>query len=135
MFSPDRLARISARHPWRTIGLWIVGLVVAFVVSGALLGDALTNEATATNDPESIRAEKLLEERLRGPTPNNEAIIIQSENRTADDPAFRTVGEGIREDVAALGPEGIVNVTSFYQSNEPGLVSEDRKSTLIPFVL
>ena len=135
MFSPDRLARISARHPWRTIGLWVVGLVVAFVVTGALLSDALTNEATATNDPESIRAEKLLEERLRGPAPNNEAIIVQSENRTVDDPAFRSLVEGIREDVAALGPDVIVNVTSFYQSNAPGLVSEDRKSTLIPFTL
>ena len=33
------------------------------------------------------------------------------------------------------GPDVIVNITSFYQSNEPGLVSEDRKSTLIPFTL
>jgi len=135
MFSPDSLARMSARHPWRTIGLWVVGLVVAFVVTGAFLSDALTNEATATNDPESIRAEKLLEERLRGPAPNSEAIIVQSENRTVDDPAFRSLVEGIREDVAALGPDVIVNITSFYQSNEPGLVSEDRKSTLIPFTL
>ena len=29
--------------------------------------DALTNDFTFTNNPEAIRAEELLEERLRGP--------------------------------------------------------------------
>jgi RND superfamily putative drug exporter len=109
--------------------------VAAFVVTGAFLNDALTNEASATNDPESIQAKELLENRLRGPAPNNEAIIVQSASMTVDDPAFRSLVEGIRADIAALGSDKIVSVDSFYESNSPELVSKDRKSTLIPFTL
>jgi uncharacterized membrane protein YdfJ with MMPL/SSD domain len=50
------LARSSARHPWRTIGAWVVASLLAVVAIGALLGGALTSEGTVTNNPESERA-------------------------------------------------------------------------------
>ena len=51
-----RLARASSRHPWRTLALWGVAIVLAIGAIGALLEDTLTTDAEMTNDPESYRA-------------------------------------------------------------------------------
>ena len=37
--------------------------------------------------------------------------------------------------MSALGPEIIAGGTNFYQSNDPSLVSEDRHTTILPFVM
>src|SRR5262245_3618033 len=131
-FSTQGLARASARHPWRVIALWVALVVGAFVITGSLLNSAVTNEASATSNPDSMKAEKLLEERLRGPFRVNEAVIVQSDNSTVDDPAFRTYVEGIQQDIAALGPEKVQSAVSYYQTNVEQLVSQDRRTTLIP---
>jgi uncharacterized membrane protein YdfJ with MMPL/SSD domain len=60
--STESLAGASARHPWRTIGLWVLAVVVAFVLIGALLGDALTTEGEVTSPTDSRRAEDLVAE-------------------------------------------------------------------------
>jgi putative drug exporter of the RND superfamily len=133
--SPASLATSSARHPWRVIGLWVLVLLASFVISGALLSDALTNEASATNNPDSIRAEKLLEERLRGPERINEAVVIQSADLTVDEPAFQSHVEGIRSRIDGLGPDIVEESTSYYESGNENLVSQDRHSTLLPYTL
>ena len=56
--STQRLAMMSARHPWRTIGAWIAAVVVAVVAIGTLLGGALTTEGNPTNNPQSQRADE-----------------------------------------------------------------------------
>ena len=66
--SPGSLAKASARHPWRVVGLWVVAMVVSFMLVGSMLDDALTTEAAATNNPDSKVGETLLEDRLRGPS-------------------------------------------------------------------
>ena len=77
--STEGLARASARHPWTTIGAWLAILVVAMVLVGTLLGDALTTESTLTNNPESVQADNLLRERL-GESNNtiDEIAIVRS---------------------------------------------------------
>ncbi len=135
LLSTESLARSSARHPWRVIGAW-VGIIVASVIAiGALLASGLTTEIALTNSPESQRAEDLLEERLRGPQPTNEIIIVRSESATIDDPEFQAFVEGIYGDVSALGPEIVAGGTNFYDSNDPSLVSEDKHTTILPFVM
>ena len=88
--SAESLARASARHRWTTIGAWLAVLVVAVVLVGTLLGDALTTEETLTNNPESVQADNLLLERL-GESNNtiDEIAIVRSTTLTVDDPAFR----------------------------------------------
>ena len=54
--STQTVTAASARHPWRTIGAWIVTFVLAIAAIGALLGDSLTTEGAPTNNPESERA-------------------------------------------------------------------------------
>ena len=47
--SPETLARASSRHPWRTIVTWVVALLVAGGLTGALLADVLSNDISFTN--------------------------------------------------------------------------------------
>ena len=42
-FSTEGLARAAALHPWRTLGLWVVVLVVAMVAASGI-GDVLTED-------------------------------------------------------------------------------------------
>jgi RND superfamily putative drug exporter len=135
LLSMDTLARASAHHPWRVIIAWVAVIVGSVVAIGALLASGLTTEIALTNDPESARAEKLLEERLRGPEPTNEIIIVRSDTATVDDPAFQALVEGIYADVSALGPEVVAGGTNFYQSQDPSLVSQDQHTTILPFVM
>ena len=135
MISPQRLARVSSRRPWWTVGIWLVALVVAAVTSGLLLGDALTTDMSYTNNPEAKRAEDLIEARLRGPEQNHEIIVVRSRSQTVDDAGFRAYVEGLQRDVAALGPDAVQATLSYYQTNEPSLVSADRQTTLVAVVL
>jgi RND superfamily putative drug exporter len=135
LFSTEGLARASAGRPWFVVAGWVGAIVLSVAAIGTLLASGLTTQIALTNNPESARAEDLLEERLRGPEPTNEIIIVRSENATVDDPEFRAQVEGIFADVSALGPEIIAGGTNFYQSNDPSLVSEDRHTTILPFVM
>jgi RND superfamily putative drug exporter len=133
--STSGLSRASARHPWPTIGIWAVVLVVSFMIVGSLLADALTTEAKVTSMPDSRKGQELLEDRLRGPFKANEAVVISSDSLTVDSPAFQTYVSGIAGEIATLGPDVIEASTTFYQANDPNLVSADRQSTIVPIIM
>ncbi|MGH9150981.1 MAG: MMPL family transporter, partial [Acidimicrobiales bacterium] len=133
--SPQSLARVSSRHPWRTVAAWVVVVLAAGTASSALLADATTTGVTMTNDPEATRAARLLEERLTGPERDTEIVIVSSERSTVDDPAYRRHVEDLRRRLAGLGPAVVESVTTFYDTDDPGLVSDDRRTTLVPTVL
>ena len=59
--STESLARRSARHPWPTIGVWVLTLVVAIVLMVSLLAAALTTRFDFINTPESQRGIDLIE--------------------------------------------------------------------------
>ncbi len=144
--STEGLARASSRRPWVTIGAWAAALVVSFFIVGALLEDALTTEFEFTNSPESERAFVLLEERLRGPTPANEAVIVRSDSLTVDDPAFRARVQAIFNELINLeddnGQKVFASGLNYVDVEEGGsvfiaqaLVSNDRHITVMPFVM
>lgn len=85
--APESLSIASARHPVRVVVVWAVALVAAFVVSSALLDDALTSEGRLTSDPESLRAADLLHERL-GAEGVNEVVILHSDRFRVGDARF-----------------------------------------------
>ena len=60
--SPESLARARSRHPWRTVGIWVVIFVAAIGATATILGDALTTDFDFTINPEAKRAQQLLEE-------------------------------------------------------------------------
>ena len=90
-----RMASWSARHPWRTIGIWVAAVVLSVVAAGVFLGDALTGEAEQLNNPESVQAYDLMGERIpprRTATPEftSDVVLIRSAAFASTDPRFRT---------------------------------------------
>ena len=135
--STEAVARASANRPWRTIGVWIVFLVVAIGINATLLADALTTEFSFTNDPEYERADKLLEERLRGPRRINEIVIVQSpsESITVDSQVFQDRVVQLFGDILMPGKEILKGGTHYYLTGDESLVSADRRTTIMPFVM
>ena len=133
--STEYLARASAGRPKRTIAIWLVVLVAAFVAIATLLDGTMTTEFFFFNNPDSKRADSLLEDRLRGPADVNEVIIIRSSTVTVDDPAYREFVTGLRNEVAALGSSLVASVVSYYETGDESLVSGDRLTTVVPIVM
>ena len=129
------LARVSARRPWVTIGVWLVVLVVALALIRSLLPSATTTEFRLGSSYESQRASALLEDRLRGPKPLAELVIVQSPTLTVDDPEFRAKVESIHAQITALGPDKVQLGLHYYLTNDPLLVSADRRTTIMSFIL
>ncbi|MEX0682826.1 MAG: MMPL family transporter [Dehalococcoidia bacterium] len=130
--STESFAAASARHPWTVIGIWIGIFAVAIFLIATLLSDALTTEIALTNNPESQRADDILEA-WRGEDHDDEIIIVQSADLTVDDPAFQSHVEAIYNDLSALPDDVIIGGANFYQSGDETLVSADRHTTIMPF--
>ena len=132
--STESLALSSARHPWRTVGIWVVVLIVAIGINATLLEDVLTTEFGFTNNPESKRADKLLEE-LRGPTQIHEIVVVQSDSLQVNGPDFQKRVEELYGEIMGLGDDIVEGGTHYYQENDETLVSADRGTTILPFVM
>jgi len=124
-----RLARASAAHPWRVLSIWLVALALGVGLSGQL-GDVLTNEVTFTSEPDSVIGDRLLEERLRGPRPVTDTVIVTSATLTVGSPAFQSLVEQTTADLR--GVEGIAAVSNGFEQPDAGLVSADRHTMLLP---
>jgi len=129
------LARISARRPLVTLAIWLVVALVAGGLSQALLDSATTTELKLGSGARSQQAAELLEDRLRGPEPITEIVIVQSDTLTVDDPAFKTKVETVFGQIIALGPEAVTAGLNYYLTGDERQVSPDRRTTLMPFRL
>jgi RND superfamily putative drug exporter len=137
--SPEALARASSRHPWRTIGIWVVVIGTMGYLSSQLLGDVLTQEFEFTNDPESVRAQEVIDEKFGNgeEVASTEFFIVGSESLTVEDPEFEQAVRGLQEEIGTLGEELAGPPVTYYdvaeQSPEQaaGLVSENGQATLI----
>ncbi len=127
----ERFARAAAAHPWRTIGAWIAAIVIALGFVAALLGDNLTSEGAVTNNPESVRAERLEEQSLPVGDEPTELVIIRSDGPTAHDQAFRAEVQRFVDRLQATG--AVEQVVSPYEAE--GLFSEDNQAALVPVQL
>jgi RND superfamily putative drug exporter len=130
--STQSLARASSRRPWRTVGIWVLFLLVAGFLSGRLMNDALTEEFAITNNPEAAQAADLIEEKLRGPDRAVETFIVSSTTATVDDPDFREYVGRLQGELLGLGKGVVLGVVSFYDTGDPSMVSEDRRTTIVP---
>jgi putative drug exporter of the RND superfamily len=100
----ERLARTSARRPWLFIAGWAAAIVVSIVVVGTLLDGVLSSEARVTGNPESARAEQLINERFPAEVANQggitEVVIVRA--------ASPESAAGIAEDLRAAGASLVV---------------------------
>jgi len=133
-FSTEALAEASARRPWRVIALWLAVLVGSLVVIGTLLSGALTTQAHLTNNPESERADGILEH-WRGKHHDHEIVIVTSAQKTVDDGAFQAKVQDLYTRITALGASIVQDGRNYYQSNDPSLASSDRHTTIMQFTM
>jgi putative drug exporter of the RND superfamily len=127
----ERLARACAAHPGRTFAAWGIALV-ASVLCLVFLMTGLTTEATLANDPESVKAEEVIE-RSFPPQPGrvvSDLAVIRSEELTVDDERFEGFVDGFVDDLRAS--EAVFEVRTYYDTKDRSLVSRDRHATLIP---
>ena len=97
----ERVARACAAHPWRTIGAWLVTVVLAAAASAFLMSE-LTTEGRPTNNPDSQRAEAALG-RAFPPDPGSvvtDVIVVRSQRYTVTGFEFRTFVTRLAEQVA-----------------------------------
>ena len=128
--STEQLARASARRPWLVVGLWLALLVVGGLLA-LNVGDVLTTEQESTEELEAARALRLVEERLGKTDPARELVIVQSERLTVDDPQFEAFVSGLLANVRKLDVVAVEGTTSYYETGVEGLVSADRRKTLV----
>ncbi len=131
LLSTGALASASARHPWRTIGLWAAASVLAVVAIATLLGGSLTTEGRPTNNPESQRALDV-QERAFPPEPDTtvtDLVVVRSEEHTVASPQFSAFVRELtkQSDVAALS-----QARSYLDDPSAFPVSDDRHATIVP---
>ena len=131
----DALARISARRPWITIGLWMVAVIVALGLSGRLLESATTTELRLSGGFESEDTRLLLEERFPSTQQVQEVVIVQSDSLTVDDPAFREQVNEVFAAMSGLGEDIVAGGVHYFLLPDERLVSADRKTTIIPLAM
>ncbi len=139
--SPESLARASSRHPWRTLGVWLVAIIAAGVLSSALLSGVLNQDIAFTNKPESVKAQDIIDARFTAPgnkADSSEFFVIQSKSLTVDDPGYQALVTKLKDQIAALDHDTLVGQpTTYYdvaqhsQDQAAGLVSKDGRTTLI----
>jgi putative drug exporter of the RND superfamily len=138
---------MTSRHPWRTIGAWILILVIAGW-QASYIGDRTTSEFNFGTEPESIKGLNLIEDRFDREEPLTETVVVYSDSLTVDDQAFKDVVTSVTSSL--MGMPDLVNTdtnkpVNYYElaaSSDPAvveqaesLVSDDRKATLIPVTL
>jgi RND superfamily putative drug exporter len=87
-----------------------------------------------TNNPESVRGEDLIKERLQPDEESTALVVVSSETLTVDDPDFAGRVDQIAAAAAGLGPDLVKGVMTYTQDRNNSLVSEDRHATVVPVV-
>jgi putative drug exporter of the RND superfamily len=131
--STEALARACARHPWRTVGVWLAAVVVSLGLVATLLGDVLTSEGEVTSATDSKRAEELRFERLE-PTASeqerevSEVVVVSLDEGTVDDPAVQERIEALADQIRGLGAP---TATTPYDEGGDELVAEDGRAAAV----
>ena len=141
--STSGLARITARHPWRTILVWVVILAV-FGWQASMIGGRTTSEFEFNTKPESVKGFDLIEQHMGGKQPLTETVVIASDSLTVDDAEFQNAVTATTNALRGM-PDLVTNAVSFVelsQSADPNaqaqansLISADKHAALIPVTL
>jgi RND superfamily putative drug exporter len=137
--NPETIARASSRHPWRTLGVWLVAIVAMGAVSSGLLAGVLTQDIAFTNHPEAVRAQDVLDAKFGTTrTEDTEFVIVHSASYTVADAPFEAFVKQIQGRIAALDGDLLSPPATYYDvvqrspAQAAGLVSTDKHYTLIP---
>jgi RND superfamily putative drug exporter len=141
--STESLARSAALHPWRTIIIWLIPIIIGIVLTVRLLESATTEgQGDFTNNPEAKRATELLEDSgLRGEPRDTEIVVIKKPGLNADTPEFVAKINAVHAAIVALGtkvvedPEAVPNPTQLPAEASGNFYSVARDAVFIPITL
>jgi len=141
--NPETIARASSRHPWRTIGVWLVLIAAMGALSSRLLSDVLTQDIQFTNSPESVKAQNVLDTKFgQSRTEDTEFLIVHTDTYTVDDPQFEAFVKQLQGRVSEVDgsilagpPATYYDIVQQAPDQAAGLVSQDKHYTLIPVTL
>src|SRR4051812_26051692 len=141
--SPETLARASSRHPGRTLALWFVAILALGYTSSVLLGGVLSQDFDFTNQPESVKAQEVLDTAFKtNNEQDTELVIVRSDDLTYDDPAFQDAVNAVTAKIVADESDTLVgDPVTYYDlartspDQAGGLVSKDGHSTLVSLTL
>jgi RND superfamily putative drug exporter len=122
-----RLGRWSATHPWRSIGAWLL-LVLVAVVGGRAIGTAKlgpSDVGTGSSGKAAAAVNRAF------PQQATEQVLIQSPSLTAGQPAFRSAVNDVVN--RTQHTRWVANVQSPYTPGHEGQVSRDGHSALVQF--
>jgi RND superfamily putative drug exporter len=120
------MARWSAHHRKKAIFGWLALAIALFAVSIAVPLNLIVFETSGPG--ESGRADTVLYEDFR--QPGGEAVLIQNESLTANDPEFQATVEDVIAGVTPL--EEVAKVESPLAAENAGEISTDGHSVLVP---
>jgi putative drug exporter of the RND superfamily len=132
-YGPRRLAIYATAHPKRVLAVWALLAIVGMAATSGLLASALTSDSGVTSNPESLRAQDLIDERLPGSDALDELVVVRSEELTVRDPAFAAKVRGLAEQLRSR-PE-VRRVGTYLNRGGEILVSRDQHATLLPVVM
>ena len=128
----QRLACVSAVHPWRVLAAWGMILAASVVAIGALLGSAFTSDGSITSNPDSSRAQQAIADNFSQADRIDDAVIIYSADLTSDDPHFQDFVTDVRSSIEATG--ATETVRDPYAANQSG-ISKDGHAAVVTLVL
>jgi RND superfamily putative drug exporter len=94
-----RAARVSARHPWRAIALWLVFVAVCSVIGGAV-GLREQNDRQGLHGQSATAAQWLHESALE--QPDSENVLITARHGSLDAAGARDVAADVARRLSAL---------------------------------
>ncbi len=138
--STGRLASFSARRPWWVVGIWVAFLAASIIAFPGLTHALTAKEMQFLNNPDSVKAEKLLAQGASGTSGDLETLLVHSDKYTVDDPAFRQI---VADSTTAVTAQAgaVSSAFNYYQASmfDPtsadAMVSADRHTTIIPVTL
>ncbi|MEX2426484.1 MAG: MMPL family transporter, partial [Thermomicrobiaceae bacterium] len=129
-----RLAALSARRPWITVFSWILIIAAAAVVAAVFPAD-LNTDFNFTNDPEAVRGEQLLNERMdEGEPAPDEFVVVSSPEYSVESSEFQTFVGELQAGLMAM-EDDVSMAASYYELQDPSLVSDDGQATIVPVFL
>ncbi|RJQ07196.1 MAG: MMPL family transporter [Dehalococcoidia bacterium] len=130
-----RASAASARHPWRTIAIWVV-LAAALMGASGAMGGVFTTDISFTSKPESQRSRDILKE-WQG-EPLFESLVVSSEKYAVKSPEFQKfvteITAALRQHPNHIDPTQTSNVyelAAVQPGAELALISKDGHATLV----
>ena len=119
-----RVAGFAARHPWPTLGVWLLVLVGAFMLSGSL--NVTGVDGVETTD--ARRASALIQAATGQEPRAEEFVLVEANEGPVDEEMFASLVSSIVTEMRALP---IVDAVASYQDGADVLRTSDGRKALI----